>query len=167
VSAAERHLGVDVVRISEFDRLGTRPWFRRFVYAECELAYADSVGPSRRREFLAGRFAAKEAALKVLRTGLFGPVPPRDIAVDRAADGAPVVRLTGAAAEAAALLDLAGLTVSISHKDDLAAAVAVAVPLARSAQTAAVASRTAHRAAAELCRMAAGADDTHARPGRN
>src|SRR6185437_5974783 len=62
-------LGVDVLRVGDLDRLLTRDWFRRYVYADAELAIASDFGAGRAREFLAGRFAAKEAIAKALGTG--------------------------------------------------------------------------------------------------
>jgi holo-[acyl-carrier protein] synthase len=118
-------LGVDLLALDELDRLAERGWFLRFVFAGSELDYATKLAGGRRREFLAGRFAAKEAVLKVLGLGLFDGVPPRDIAVDRSAAGEPTVRLHGAAARAAQRIPVAGISVSITHKRGLVAAVAV------------------------------------------
>ncbi|WUH89475.1 4'-phosphopantetheinyl transferase superfamily protein [Streptomyces sp. NBC_00433] len=117
-------LGVDLLRAGELDRVMGRGWFTAHVYAPGELAEAAALGPARRREYLAGRFAAKEALLKVLGRGLFQGVAPRDIAVLRRPEGAPAVTLGGSAARAAADLGLDAFAVSLSHKDDLVAAVA-------------------------------------------
>ncbi|MEU5693150.1 4'-phosphopantetheinyl transferase superfamily protein [Actinosynnema sp. NPDC020468] len=116
-------IGVDLLRAHELDALLTRPWFRAFTYSPAELAVADGFGADRRREFLAGRFAAKEAVLKALGTG-FG-VRPHQVSVLRDAAGGPVVLLTGRAAEVAAGLDV---RVSITHKADLVLAFALATP---------------------------------------
>ncbi|AJE85962.1 acyl-CoA hydrolase [Streptomyces albus] len=122
-------LGTDLLRLDEVDALLRRPWLTRFLYAESELALAAGLGPARRREFLAGRFAAKEAVLKVLDCGLFGPVRPRHIAVGRAASGRPLLRLTGSAEARRRELGLGTPSLSISHKQDLVFAVAFAVPV--------------------------------------
>jgi holo-[acyl-carrier protein] synthase len=118
-------LGIDLLRVDELDRLSRRDWFLRFTFSEGELAYAHALGTERRREFLAGRFAAKEAVSKVLGTGLFQGVPPRDIHLGRAADGEPVVVLRGAAVPAARARRITEVTVSLTHKRELVAAVAV------------------------------------------
>ncbi|MFF3750934.1 holo-ACP synthase [Streptomyces sp. NPDC002018] len=122
-------IGVDLLRLDELDRLLGRAWFRAFAYDETELTTAGAFGPERAREFLAGRFAAKEAVLKALGTGIARGVKPRQVAVLRTADGAPVVRLTGVAADHAAALGMANIHVSISHKGDLVLAVALGLPL--------------------------------------
>lgn len=118
-------LGIDLLRVDELDRLTGRGWFLRYFFTEDELAYARSLGRERRREFLAGRFAAKEAVLKVLGTGLFQGVPPRDIHLGRATSGEPVVALCGAAVPAARARRITEVAVSLTHKRELVAAVAV------------------------------------------
>lgn len=121
-------LGVDVIFINELDRLLNRNWFRHFLYSEGERREAATLTSSRRREFLAGRFAAKEAVLKVLRTGLLSGVPPRQIDIRRTDNGSPDVRLVDAAARRAATTGIEAITLSISHKGDLVIAVALGWP---------------------------------------
>lgn len=72
---------------------------------------------------LAGLFAAKEAAMKALGTGWAAGVGFRQIEVTRAANGAPGLRLHGAAAARAAELGVIDLRVSISHDGRCASAV--------------------------------------------
>jgi len=118
-------VGVDLLMVDELDRLLGRRWFDGYCFAVAELAEAGRLAGGRRREFLAGRFAAKEAVLKVLGLGLFQGVVPREIAVVRALSGAPQVDLTGGARTAAERAGLAGINVSITHKRDLVCALAV------------------------------------------
>jgi phosphopantetheine--protein transferase-like protein len=118
-------LGVDLLAMNELDKLLTRSWFREYVYTAEELATADELGESRRREFLVGRFAAKEAIVKALGRGYGGGVAPRQAAVLRAESGAPRIQLFGALAHAANELGVAELDVSISHKTGFVIAVAV------------------------------------------
>lgn len=117
-------VGIDLLNIDELDRLHTRPWFQRYIFAEPELAKARELG-TRHREFLAGRFAAKEAVLKVLGVGLFQGVPPRDISLGRADNGEPIVTLHGAARLAAQRRRITDVEVSITHKGQVVAAVAI------------------------------------------
>ncbi|MGV9265511.1 holo-ACP synthase [Kitasatospora sp. NPDC003701] len=118
-------VGIDVLELGELDRLCERPWFLRHCFAEEELARAGRLGADRRREFLAGRFAAKEAVLKVLGTGLLRGIAPREIAVGQDPSGRPSLRLHGRAAARAAELGLAATAVSIAHKRRTVTAVAV------------------------------------------
>ncbi len=78
---------------------------------------------------LAGRFAAKEAVLKALGTGL-RRCRWRDVEVVRSPSGRPTVRLHGALAERAGELGVTEVLVSISHGRRYAVAVAVAVGVA-------------------------------------
>lgn len=73
----------------------------------------------------AGRFAGKEAVLKLL--GAPDGVDPRDVEVVRSKEGRPRVRLSGHAAEQARALGLGPVDLSISHDGNLAVAVAVAL----------------------------------------
>ncbi len=74
-------VGVDVVRVSRVqaavDRFGVR--FSRRILTGEELG--DLPGPRRAAQFLAKRFAAKEALVKALGTGFRYGVGPRDIGV--------------------------------------------------------------------------------------
>jgi holo-[acyl-carrier protein] synthase len=72
---------------------------------------------------LAARFAAKEATLKVLRPGPEDSVPWSSIEVVRNPGGWVDLELGGRAAELAAVFGITGLTVSVTHEGNLAAAV--------------------------------------------
>jgi holo-[acyl-carrier protein] synthase len=74
---------------------------------------------------LAGRFAAKEATIKVLRPG-DEPVPWHDIEVQRAPGGWTELALGGHAALLAERAGVADLAVSITHEAGFASAVVVA-----------------------------------------
>jgi holo-[acyl-carrier protein] synthase len=119
------YVGVDMVTVAELTRLTERDWFNRHMFAETELTHAATLAPDRRAEFLAGRFAAKEAVLKLLGVGLFQGVRPCDIAVASGSSGAPQVALSGSAARTAERLNLTAVSVSITHKAGLAVAVAL------------------------------------------
>jgi holo-[acyl-carrier protein] synthase len=111
--------GIDLIEIERLERaLERRPRLAGRLFTAGELTYARA----RRRpgRHLAARFAAKEAAIKALGGG----VGPREIEVVRS-DGAPVLRLHGAAAERARGLGVA-LGVSLTHSRTTAAAVVVA-----------------------------------------
>ena len=75
---------------------------------------------------LAGLFAAKEAVMKALGTGMAGAAF-RDIAVRHHGTGQPYVELHGAAKETARKRGITGWHVSITHNKTTAAAVAIAL----------------------------------------
>ena len=114
--------GVDIIeipRIKEtFDRYGER--FLKRVFTPDEIAYCRGRAPN-----LAGRFAAKEATMKALGTGVRG-VSWKDIEVIRAESGAPSVKLHGRAKARAERLQVVEISLSISHSREFAVAFVVA-----------------------------------------
>ena len=79
---------------------------------------SSSIAPTIRSdtyEHLAGRFAAKEAVLKVLGTGWRGKIAWTDIEITRDPSGQPAVCLGGECAEIADRIGINRWHVSISH----------------------------------------------------
>jgi holo-[acyl-carrier protein] synthase len=76
---------------------------------------------------IAGRFAAKEAILKVLGTGWRGDIAWTDMEVTNDEAGAPHVSLSGACARVAAERGIVRILLSISHTTDQAMASALGV----------------------------------------
>ena len=114
--------GVDIIEIPRIkqvlDRYGQR--FLNRVFTPDEIAYCRG-----RAANLAGRFAAKEAAMKALGTGVRG-VSWKDIEVIRADSGAPSLRLHGRAEKRAERLQVGEMSLSISHSREYAVAFVVA-----------------------------------------
>ena len=108
--------GIDLVETDRIagmiDDHGER--FLQRCFTEAEQRYA-AANPSRRIEHLAGRFAAKEAILKVLGTGWSGGIAWTDAEVVREPSGKPTIRLHGRAAAVAEELGIAHWWLSISH----------------------------------------------------
>lgn len=75
-------------------------------------------------EHVAGLFAAKEAAMKALGTGMRG-VAFRELAIVRSPGGPPRLALFGRARAQGARLGVSGAHVTITHTRALAAAVVV------------------------------------------
>ncbi|CAK7270058.1 beta subunit of fatty acid synthetase [Sporothrix epigloea] len=93
-------------------------------FTEREIAYCKSA-PNVQAAF-AGRWSAKEAIFKSLGVASRGGgAPLKEIEVLRDTTGAPVVHLHGNAASAAMEAKLKEVTVSISHADSQAVAIAV------------------------------------------
>ena len=114
--------GVDIIEIPRIkktlDRYGER--FLKRIFTPDEIAYCRGRSPN-----LAGRFAAKEATMKALGTGVRG-VGWKDIEVIRAESGAPSVKLHGRAKARADMLQVSELSLSISHSREFAVAFVVA-----------------------------------------
>ncbi len=72
--------------------------------------------------FIAGRFAAKEAILKMIGTGWRGGIAWTDMEVLPDALGRPVVTLSGETARLAAKLGIQRILLSITHTEHHAAA---------------------------------------------
>lgn len=110
--------GVDIIEIERVKRVyaqyGDR--FLRRIYTDVEAAYCRGRAPQ-----LASRFAAKEAVMKLLGTGVRG-VRWRDIEVVRGRGQAPSIRLHGTAVARAEKIGLTDIAVSLSHSREFAVA---------------------------------------------
>ncbi len=119
--------GVDLVEIARIERMlddhGARFSARCFTDVEC--GYADASAAVRGERY-AARFAAKEAVLKALGTGLRDGIEWTDIEVCRNAAGAPFIALRGRAAEVARSLGIESWTLSLSHAGGMAMASVIA-----------------------------------------
>lgn len=114
--------GMDLVSVARFDAFLRRrgePGLRR-LFTPSELEYCR--GLARPTPSLAARFAAKEAFLKALGTGLAGGLRWTEVEVVRAPSGQPTLRLHGAAAASAGRSGASRFHLSISHTDELAGA---------------------------------------------
>lgn len=118
-------VGADVVDIDRIRAVVERqPRFVERVYTRAERDYAQARHDPAER--YAARFAAKEAVLKALGTGL-GGADFVDIEVERLESGEPRLRLSGRAAERSAELGAVDWLLTLSHSDDRALAIAVAI----------------------------------------
>jgi len=115
---------VDCPRIEQMiQRHGER--FIRRVFTDAEQAYAEKN--KNEVEKLAGRFAAKEAILKLVGTGWRGKIAWTDIEIINNAAGQPEVTLGGEVKKIADRLGIKHISVSITHTANFAIASAVAL----------------------------------------
>jgi len=118
--------GIDIVETARIRR-SVEEHGQRFldrVFTPAEQAYcAQSV--KRYYEHLAGRFAAKEAVLKVLGTGWRGGIAWTDIEVVKEPSGQPKIILSAECARIAKELGIGRWHVSISHIETHATASAI------------------------------------------
>ena len=111
-------VGVDIIEIPRVERVYARygKRFLRRIYTEREIAYCRGRAPQ-----LASRFAAKEAAMKALGTGVRG-IRWRDVEVVRGRGQAPRIELHGTARARADRLGMSDLALSLSHSKEFAVA---------------------------------------------
>jgi holo-[acyl-carrier protein] synthase len=95
------------------------------VFTAKEQADANSVKNT--TEKLAGRFAAKEAVLKLLGTGWRGKIAWTDIEIVNNAMGQPIVAINGEVKRIADEQGIEQITLSITHTADFAIASVVAL----------------------------------------
>ena len=120
--------GIDIIEISRVRRV-LEQYGRRFlerVFTPDEIAYCRERAPN-----LAARFAAKEATMKALGTGVRG-VGWKDIEVVRQASGAPSIKLHGRCKQRAQRLGVQEIAISLSHSRDYAVASVVVRRLGQS-----------------------------------
>ncbi len=116
--------GIDIVHVSKIKKIMlSREAFANEVFSDREREYC----LSRRDPYVhfAGRFAAKEATLKALGTGLSGngidgALAEIEVTPDRT--GRPELSLSGWTAKVGARKNVCRHTVSISHSGDYAVA---------------------------------------------
>jgi len=114
-------VGVDIIEIDRIEQatITLREAFLKRVYTQAELELSDNQPPS-----LAVRFAAKEAVMKALGTGVRG-VGWRDIEILDNDRGAPFIQLHGKARDKAKEIGLSQFSVSLSHSKQYAVAMVV------------------------------------------
>ncbi len=119
-------LGIDVIEVdriqSMIDKHAAR--FLARVFTPTEVFH--SAGRRNRAQHLAARFAAKEAAMKALGTGLTSGVTWHDFEVITDAAGKPSLAVTGIAQNLAKRMRIRSWQVSLTHTRLHAAAVVVA-----------------------------------------
>ncbi len=116
-------LGLDLAEVDRIERAVAR-WGNVFldrIFRDGELRRERSH-PAAFAQHVAGRFAAKEAAMKALGTGWHG-ISFREIVIAREPSGKPRLRFEGRALRRAETLRVGSAELTITHTDRTAAAV--------------------------------------------
>ena len=115
-------LGVDIAEVDRIEAAIRRHGdaFLRRVFTAEEIAYCERHRDKAER--YAGRFAAKEAAMKALGTGWRKGVRWLDIEIARNSSGKPSIVLSGRAKEIAGQLGVKHISLSITHSGNTALA---------------------------------------------
>jgi len=118
--------GVDIIQISRIQK-SLEKYAQRFeerVFTRREIDYCRSR-PEPFKHF-AARFAAKEAVLKSLGTGMAEGITWKDLEILTLESGQPALNITGRCREICESLNLKGIHISMSHDNLYAVAQAVA-----------------------------------------
>jgi len=110
---------IEIVRVRQSIRRSGQSFLSR-VFTEGELADSPSAAT------LAARFAAKEAVMKMLGSGMFR-IKWREIEVTTKKEGTPVLKLTGSALRQARKLGIKSFSVSLSHNRTCAIASVIGI----------------------------------------
>lgn len=118
-------VGVDVIEISRIDKVLAQRGdkFTSKMYTRFEIEYCTRHRAS--AAHFAGRFAAKEAAMKALGVGWGRNAGWLDIEVRNDERGKPHLGMTGSAARTAEQLGVGNAHVSLSHSRGIACAVVI------------------------------------------
>ncbi len=103
---------IECVRIAQMIEKHGEVFLQR-VFTQKEIQYCSSRKAA--NQHYAGRWAAKEAALKVLGTGWAKGILWTDVEVVNEVSGAPTLVMTGKAAEIARELGIRKVMITISH----------------------------------------------------
>ena len=119
--------GIDLVDFPRIEEMINRhaAHFLDRIFTQTEQQQADQM--KNRIERLAGRFAAKEAVLKMLGTGWRGKIAWTDIEIVNNHFGQPQVKLTGEVKKIASKLGVKDVSLSITHTANFVIASAVAL----------------------------------------
>jgi len=119
-------VGLDLIEIGRVERLLERngpPFLARILHAN---EFSDRLDKRDGPAHIAGLFAAKEAVMKALGTGMAGAAFA-EIEIRHTQAGQPQVELHGDTREAAAAAGVVAWHLSITHNKTTAAAVAIAL----------------------------------------
>ncbi len=118
-------IGMDAVELDRFRlAMSRRTGLKDRLFSDAERAYADRRNDPTER--YAARFAAKEAVMKAMGVGLW-KFKLRDVEVVKARSGAPSIRLHGRAAEMADERSITQWLLTMTHTENTAFAIAVAL----------------------------------------
>ncbi|RKF83307.1 Fatty acid synthase subunit alpha [Golovinomyces cichoracearum] len=124
-STPNNKVGIDIEEISALNI--TNETFLERNFTDKERVYC--VNASQPQSSFAGKWSAKEAVFKCLRVkGKGAGAPLKEIEITNDKTGAPIVTLHGDAAKAAKIAGIREVSVSISHSETQAIAIAVATP---------------------------------------
>ena len=118
-------IGIDLVEVARIDGI-LKKWDEKFtkrIFSGDEIIYCEKkASPS---IHYAARFAAKEAFLKCLGSGIWSGLTLKDVEVFNNRDGKPELKLHKKLKDKINDMGITGMYISISHTDNYATAVVI------------------------------------------
>lgn len=120
-------LGTDIIEIPRIAEMIERhgELFINRIYTDVEIRHCQMRKHS--TQHFAGRWAAKEAVMKVLGTGFIKGIGWKDVEVQNLRSGRPILKLSGGAKLRAEKIGIGEVLITISHCREYATATAVGV----------------------------------------
>lgn len=120
-------LGTDIIEIPRIAEMIERhgELFLNRIYTDIEIRHCQLRKHS--TQHFAGRWAAKEAVMKVLGTGFIKGINWKDVEVQNLKSGRPILNLSGGAKRRAEGMGIGDVLITISHCRTYATATAVGV----------------------------------------
>ena len=118
-------MGIDIVSVERIRRIMRRRdgQFLKRVFTRTEIDFCKKK--HKPELHFASRFAAKEAILKGLQTGMAQGAGFQDICIMSRDSGAPMAKLSGRTSEISKKRGIQAIHISLSHEDQFAVASAV------------------------------------------
>jgi len=85
-------IGIDIIELERIKNLMKNERFKKRILTKNELQQYEALTEKRKVEFLAGRFAAKEAYAKAYGTGIGEQLSFQDIEIQNNDKGKPMIR---------------------------------------------------------------------------
>lgn len=114
--------GIDIIETARIKKAAGDKFIKK-IFTEKEIAYCEQKKD--RHISYAGHFAAKEAFVKALQTGISDGVSFLDIEVNHKDSGAPTLSITGKAKKLIEANNIKNICVSISHLKEIATAIVI------------------------------------------
>lgn len=118
-------IGIDIVERARLCHALDSEGFKQRVYTTAEIELGETKKRLAAASFWAGRWAAKEALSKALGTGIGAHCSFHDIEILSDNNGAPVMTVSGAAAQQMERLGANKIHLSISHERSYAVATVI------------------------------------------
>lgn len=114
--------GIDIIETKRIKKAISEKFAER-IFTDAEVSYCEKK--KTKHISYAGHFAAKEAFVKALRTGIREGINFKDIEVCHDDAGAPFLKLHAKAKETVQEKEITNICLSISHVEDMATAIVI------------------------------------------